>query len=170
MLKHTLLIAFFVLLASCNSQAPLHAAESPSDVLSRAVGSWTYTYKITVPTEMTFTGEETGKWILGKKFLQSNTTLSNGDTELGLANYSKEAKTFFFWTFKSDGSFPLGATTGTWDEDSETMTLEGEYLGGFSLTGFYRYPDADQVEFEMELMSPDGTVVFAMSATGTRKK
>ena len=170
MLKHTLLIAIFVLLASYNSQTPLQAAESPKDVLSRSVGSWTYTYKMTVPTEMTFTGDETTKWVLGKQFLESNTTLSNGDTQLGLANYSKEANTFFFWSFKSDGSFPLGATTGTWDEDSETMTLKGEYLGGFSLTGSYRYSDAAQVEFEMELMAPNGNVVFAMSASGTRKK
>ena len=168
--KNFSLPMLLIFLACCGSPTSLRAADDPGAVLARGAGTWSGTYKMTVPFEMTFTGESTAKWILNKKFLETRTTISNGDQQLSLANYSKEAKKYFFWTFKSDGSFPLGATTGTWDEANQKMTLAGKYFGGFALSGFYKYENVDRFDIETAIRSPDGTIVFKMTGSATRKK
>lgn len=164
------LTILLMVLASGGSPTSLRAAEDPDAVLARGAGTWSGTYKMTVPFEITLTGESTAKWILNKKFLETRTTISSGDQQLTLANYSKAAKKYFFWTFKSDGSFPLGATTGTWDEANQEMTLAGEYFGGFALSGTYKYENADQFEIQTAIRLPDGTIVFKMTGSATRKK
>ena len=167
--KNVVLPILLILLASCGSPNWLHADADPTAILARGAGTWSGTYEMTVPFAATFTGESTAQWILDKKFLETRSTMSNGDQQLSLVNYNKETGKYFFWQFKSDGSFPLGATTGTWNEAQQEMTLAGEYPGGFRLEGSYTYASADRFDMEMAIRGPDGKVVFQMTGSSTRK-
>ena len=94
---------------------------------------------------------------------------SNGNQQLSLVNYNKETGKYFFWQFKSDGSFPLGATTGTWNEAQQEMTRAGEYPGGLRLEGSYTYARADRFDIEMAIRGADRKVLFHITGSGTRK-
>ena len=153
----------------------LCADEEPSKVLGRFVGNWTTTTTIKkaelTSQEATISGEEKMKWVLKKKFIATTGTYADGKYKtINLANYDPETKTYYFWEFDSDGAFPRGITTGTWDAEKEQFTISGIYPAGLRGEGYRKFTNKDRIEWAFTVKAEDGTVMMDMSGEAARKQ
>ena len=167
--------SYFTLLlfAACSNGSA--AAESPQAVMDGWVGTWdvevTLKKSIVIPEEMVLKGTETTEWILNKAFLQTKQSLAGGAfKKLSLMRYEPNEGVFLFWDFDSKGSFPMGITSGKWDQAKGEIALSGEYLGGASGEGVVRLEGDDEVEVAFTVRSADGTVLIDIEAKAERSK
>jgi len=172
MLKFRLSIylLLFVLTACSGASA---RAESPQAVMDGWVGTWdvevTLKKSLMIPEEMVLKGTETTEWILNKSFLQTKQSLAGGAfKKLSLMRYEPKEGVFLFWDFDSKGSFPMGITSGKWDQAKGEIALSGEYLGGASGEGVVRLEGDDEVEVAFTVRSADGTVLLDLEASAER--
>ena len=100
------------------------------EVLARQIGRW-QTLAVIKPSksdrkESTSSGEATGEWILGGRFLRmkEHAISDTGRTEYHvLMTYDKRMKSYRRWVFGSDGV--IAEATGKWDADTDTMMWTG---------------------------------------------
>ena len=159
------------LFAACSNGSA--TAESPQAVMDGWVGTWdvevTLKKSLVIPEEMVLKGTETTEWILNKSFLQTKQSLAGGSfKKLSLMRYEPNEGVFLFWDFDSKGSFPMGITSGKWDQAKGEIALSGEYLGGASGEGVVRLEGDDEVEVAFTVRSADGTVLIDIEAKAER--
>jgi len=141
-------------------------------VLDRFVGTWDM-QAITETAE----GKKTvhkyvsrRTWSIGGKFLRTEEpNLNNPElTEYHLLfTYDSKARNY-------PGVFMSGLTrsfmTGTWDEDTQTMTYEATFPGGYRYTGTLRFVDQDHAEGSGVTTASAGHIVSRVSLTQTRRR
>jgi len=165
-------LLLFVLTACSGASS---RAESPTDLMENLTGTWdvevTLKKSVLIPEEMNLKGTETNKWILNKAFLQTKQSLAGGAfKKLSLMRYEPNEGVFLFWDFDSKGSFPMGITSGKWDQAKGEIALSGEYLGGASGEGVVRLEGDDEIEVAFTVRSADGTVLLDLEASAERSE
>ncbi len=141
-------------------------------VLDRFVGTWDM-QAITETAEGKKTVHKyvsTRTWSIGGKFLRTEEpNLNNPElTEYHLlCTYDPKARNY-------PGVFMSGLTrsfiTGSWDEDTQTMTYEATFPNGYRYTGTLRFVDRDHAEGSGVTTAPAGHIVSRVSLKQTRRR
>ena len=153
---------------ACDRTTNIASAESPEQLMSSWEGEWdtevSFKKSALIPEAMTLKGKETNKWILNKKFMQSEQVFAGGAfKKLGLVRYEPNEDVFLFWDFDSNGSFPMGGTYGKWNKAKKEIVITGEYLGATG-KGLIRLNRKDKIEIDFKGESENGTVLLDFEA------
>ena len=71
-------------------------------------------------------------------------------------------------SLKKYGSFPMGITSGKWDDSKNEIVLSGEYLGGATGEGAVHLDGDDKIEMTFTVQVADGTVLLDLEASAER--
>lgn len=135
----------FTSLETASAQLPAKPTELK--VLDRLVGKWRYEWE-SKPTEgepkgSKGAGTSTNDWILDGWFQQHK---GKGDVPpheiLEVWTYDAQTKTYRAWGFMAPGANHYEAT-GTWDEESNTLTYHGKGPGNVTTVSTMRFIDKD---------------------------
>lgn len=170
----TFIAALIVTATVATTSAAVFADDDPLEPMNRRIGTWVaknYQKKAAwTPEARTFTGVETVKWVLDKKFIQGDVISSDGRKALWLVNYDSEAKVYRSWIFDNQYGFPRGDTVGRWNAKANRMDWKVDFGNG--VHGKMIFKDLDKDTFEWSLIAHDanGKLMFDGGGTQTRKK
>lgn len=141
-------------------------------VLDRLVGSWDTTAiskpAVWTPKEVRTTSKVEWKWVLGGRFLEDATKVSDGTQALSLTTYDPQMKAFRSWWFNSLGH--TSKSNGQWDEKTTTLSFESGLPDGLTSRSSVRFIDKDRHEWKVIIKDGDGKVYFDTTWTVTRRK
>lgn len=161
MLRTSLIMAFCFVAFPL---APVSAAEPALPELKpldRFVGSWTGSVEGT-----DITSESETEWILGGRFLQQKYSTSAGEEGMILRTYDPNTKKYAQWMFDSNGG--VVQQTGTWDAETNTLTVEGQ-AGGVLVVTKAHFPKPDTEEWSISVQDRDGKVLREFKGKNVRK-
>jgi hypothetical protein len=168
-----LLVALsFTLLEAASAQPPAKPAELK--VLDRLDGKWRYEWesKPTAgdPKGSKGAGTSTNEWILDGWFQQRKGKGDDGRHEiLEVWTYDGRTKTYRAWGFMAPGANHYEGT-GTWDEESGTLSYKGKGPGDVTFVSTMRFIDKDNCEATRVARDAAGKVVQDARFKLTRQK
>ena len=168
------LSALIITATLATTSSAVFADDDPLEPMKRRIGTWVvknYQKKAAwTPEARTFTGVDTVKWVLDKKFIQGDVIFADGRKALWLMNYDSEANVYRFWYFDSKYSFPRGETVGRWDAKAKRMDWKADFGNG--VHGKMTFKDLDKDTSKWSLIAHDasGKLMFNGGGELTRKK
>ena len=155
--------------------APLRAepAAPPPElkILEQLVGKW-HVEAIAHKTEWNaeerkITGDDSGAWTLGGRFLEWHGADSDKNTSLGLYTYDAQQRCYRHWWFGSGGFW--NETTGQWDAATKTLTWKGTLPNGLAIAATYHFPSDGISEADVKVTDAGGNIYYYMTARGVRQ-
>jgi len=161
--------ASLVLLLTPIAGAAEAVPEKPAQLkaLENFIGSWETEFVITdrssgAPAQFLGKGAETMEWVLDGRFVQGKGQDAGGSASLMLFGWDADAKEYTAWHFSSNGV--ASRIRGQWSEPTKTFTWKGDLGNGNTMTGFTRFIDNDNREFQTAAKNSSGKVYFEMKA------
>jgi hypothetical protein len=138
-------------------------------VLSNFIGTWDVV--ATANEAPAAEGQQTTKWILDGRFVQTtgSVTTADGSNDFkltALITYDQMTKTYRWWSFMSNGH--TEESEGTWDAKTRTMTRITRY-GDFTQTTKSNFAKPGIEKWTMINMDQNKKVVSEMRGTNTRR-
>jgi len=152
---------------------PPKAPAAELKVLDRFVGNWDSETTVRLsegkPRDSKLKGTISVEWTLGSRFVQwKGSSIPAGFEDLQLLTFDAGKKTYRHWYFSSEG---IGDdSTGTWDEETRTMTWKGDLRDGSSLLNVVRFTDKDTQEWKLVVKDKAGKALTEMHGKLTRRK
>ena len=152
--------------AATTDDTPKRSSEM--QVLQRFVGTWDQRMVNTTAAEES-TSVEIRRWSTEGTFvlMESTQHSAGGPESLMLITYDSDAHVYPACYMFGPAR---GRLTGTWDEQTRTMTWNGTDMSGNKIAGEHRFVDRDQAEWSLVFTAPGGEVVTALSGKQTRRK
>jgi hypothetical protein len=167
--------SLFVLAVTAGMFMSLQAmADVPQEfkVLERFVGTWRIdqTMEFTASgRKVTATGFGTSKWVLGGRFLEYVAVTNPGEQEVYmLLTYDETKKKHRSWYFNSYGLQNIAS--GTWDENTKTLTRTGNLRQGNIGKAVTRFLDDNTIGFSFVETNRDEKVLKKINSTLTRQR
>lgn len=149
------------------------AADLPAElkVLDRMIGEWNLVH-IQKPAAWTPGGGRTTskierQWILDGRFVMETAIVSDGRENMSLFGFDPQNKVYRGWWFSSDGN--RNSPTGSWSEQTQTMSLVTDLDDGIKLRSSGRFADPNQEVWQFKATDAAGTVYLDMEITATRQ-
>ena len=149
------------------------AADRPVElkVLDRMIGEWNLVH-IQKPAAWTPDGGRTTskierQWILDGRFVMETAIISDGRENMSLFGFDPQNKVYRGWWFSSDGN--RNTPTGSWDEQSQTMSFVTDLDDGIKIRSSGRFADPNQEVWEFKATDAVGKVYLDMEITATRQ-
>ena len=156
------------------TSAAVFADDNASEPMNRRIGTWViknYENKAAwTPEATTYTGVETVKWVLDKKFIKGDVLNSDGRKGLWLMNYDLVAKVYRFWFFDSRYAIPRGNTVGRWNAKAKRMDWKTDLGNGVHGKMTFEHVDDDTSRWSLIAHDANGKLMLDMGGTLTRKK
>jgi hypothetical protein len=106
--------------------------------------------------------------VMGGRFLFTEDRLDPGDRrQVWLATYDELGRKYRLWHFNPSGF--SGEFEGTWDYETQTMHWTKTGDGNTTMTGTWKFPDADTREWSYQVKDAQGQVVDSGRGTCKRK-
>lgn len=146
------------------------ASAAQLKVLDRLLGTWDVRVTARAPLPGTVTYSETYEWVLGRQFLRGETTVkSDGTKDLSMTTYDAAAGGYRLWVFNSKGT-AVELPSGTWDEQTRSMSWKSGPNADVSFSGRWTFPDANTRRWTARLSDWKGKVLLDAEGTCTRRK
>lgn len=133
------------------------AAVPELEAISRFVGD--HEMRVTEGIFGATSGTGTGSWALGGRFIEQNGSMMSADGTRRLSvktlyTYDSQAGVYRSWTFTSDGA--AIERSGTFDAQTQTLTLVGRLPNGQVTTQTSDFSDPDQISWRIVAVTADG--------------
>ncbi|MGA8158392.1 MAG: hypothetical protein WB822_19760, partial [Rhodoplanes sp.] len=120
--------------------------------------------------QLNITYTETFDWILGGRFLRSETSQkSDGGKSMSIFWFDAITKTYRFVIFDAKG-FSLELPPPTWDERTQTMEWKTGWLSPTSYTANATFPDPDTIRWRSLWKDWKGSPILELEGVSTRRK
>jgi hypothetical protein len=124
---------------------------------------------VLVPEGATSKSVEKTTWALGGQLLASRATnLTTGVEQVFFATYDRQKKVYRAWQFDSQGAFPKGEMTGTWDEAAQSFHWTLADGDGVTAMLDVNFPSRDTVKWTGTWTDQEGRVLMEMDVSLTR--
>jgi tetratricopeptide (TPR) repeat protein len=137
--------------------------------LNRLVGDWEGQETVTVPETKQGRGLRTAKWTLGDRYLEMKWKSGLDNTDgMSLTTYDPDQQAIRCWAFSS--RYAPAVLSARWDEQTKTLTYNGEDAGPITFVATDRFLDDDHREWACTIKDASGKILFASTAKITRQK
>ncbi len=140
-----------------------------TEVLAKFIGTWDT--KVETSNGQNAGAEVVAEWMLDGKFVRRSIKLSHEKVEIQeIMTFDKFEKCFRRWEFRSGDSMPCIEYSGTWDEESKTMTWIATTKTGVTRTTKCKFEDDLTQRLEDQIQNSKGKQIGASRALSTNRK
>ena len=139
--------------------------------LERLLGTWKVEQIVKVPEESRSTNLVVKReLVLGGRFVQEMGGFDDQGKPnfMGMYTYDSNKKAYRYWFFLSGGFYT--ESTGTWDENRQTLTFTQAPKRGATGVVTLRFPDKTSFAFSIISRDAGGKVGYHLEGKGVRQK